>query len=331
MSSANLAPRPPLASSPVHSLTGAPAHRRSVASAEALAYAGLSFATLCWASNFILGKVALAEMSPLVVGAWRYAVAGAVLLPFALRARHAASLRGAGLAFAVLIVCGGVLYPWLFLLALERTSATNTSLLIALNPALTTLLAPWIGERFDRRRAAGVGLALLGAATVITRGEPEMLIALALNPLNQGDLLAVAAAGAWASFNLASRRVVASLPPSVVNCTIYCIGCAAMFALGAAEHPWSQLTAATPGAAGAIVAMAISSSVVAGQLFLVGVGTVGVSRTVVFVYLIPVLTAVLATTVLGESFHLSQAAGGAAVLAGVYWTTKQSATPNVES
>ena len=27
-----------------------------------------------------------------------------------------------------MILCGGVLYPWLFLLALSRTTATNTAL-----------------------------------------------------------------------------------------------------------------------------------------------------------------------------------------------------------
>ena len=330
MSSANVA-RPRAATAPAaddltgepaNRLTASPALRRPAPSAEALAYAGLSLATVCWASAFIAGKVALAEMSPLAVGAWRYLVAALTLLPFALRARRLAPLRGVGLPFAVMILSGGILYPVLFLMALQNTSATNTALLIALNPAFTTLLSPLIGEHLDRRRLAGVGLALLGAVTVITKGELSTLTALAGNPLNHGDLLAVAAAGGWASFNLASRRVVSSLSPSVVNCTIYVTGCAAMFLLGAPEHPWAQLSAASPWAIAAIVGMALPSSVIAGQLFLIGVGTVGVNRTVVFVYLVPVLTALLSTTILGESFRLSQAAGGTAVLAGVYLTTR---------
>jgi drug/metabolite transporter (DMT)-like permease len=311
-----------LTGSRAHGLTGVQRLRRPAPSAEALAYAGLSLATLCWASAFIAGKVALAEMSPLVVGAWRYAVASVVLLPFALRSRRLASFRGVGLPFAVMIVTGGLLYPLLFLVALQNTSATNTALLIALNPAFTTLLSPLIGEHLDRQRLAGIGLALLGAVTVITKGELSTLVALASNRLNHGDLLAVAAACSWASFNLASRRVVASLPPSVVNCTIYVTGGIAMFLLGLPEHPWTQLTSATPWAVASIVGMALPSSVIAGQLFLVGVGTVGVNRTVVFVYLVPVLTALLSTTILGESFGLSQAAGGTAVLAGVYLTTR---------
>jgi drug/metabolite transporter (DMT)-like permease len=67
--------------------------------------------------------------------------------------------------------------------------------------------------------------------------------------------------------------------------------------------------------------MALLSSVVAGQLFLIGVRAAGVARAVVFVYLVPVLTALLAAMVLGESFSLAQAAGGTAVLAGLWLAT----------
>ncbi len=173
------------------------------AQAIAVAYAGLALSSLCWAVAFIAGKFALAEMTPLVVAAWRYSVAALVLLPFAVRARERADVRGHALGLVVLIACGGVLYPWLFLLALERTSATNTALLIALNPALTMLLSPLVGEPLDRRRIAGLALAFLGAIIVITEGTPAHLMALAREPLRQGDVLAVGAAASWAAFNLA--------------------------------------------------------------------------------------------------------------------------------
>src|SRR5205823_999263 len=157
-----------------------------------------------------------------------------VLLPFALRQRPASGIGRVAAPLAVMVVCGGVLYPWLFLLALTHTSATNAALLIALNPVFTLLLSPLVGERLDRYRLAGV----------------------------------------------------------------------------------------TPAARGGIVLMALLSSVMAGQLFLVGVRTVGVGRTVVFVYLVPVLTAVLSATILGEPFRVAQVVGGSAVLGGVYWTTR---------
>ncbi len=286
---------------------------------QGLAYVGLSVATVGWASGFIAGKLALGAMSPLVVAAWRYAVAAVILLPFALRQRPADGLGPAARPLALMMLCGGVLYPWLFLAALQQTSATNTALLIALNPVLTLLFSPLVGERIERRRLIGVLVALAGAATVITRGDPAHLTALRLNP---GDLIAVAAAAMWAAFNLTSRRVVGHLTPAFTNCVIYLFGAVALYVLGHADRPWAQLTAATPSALAGVVIMAVLSSVIAGQFFLVGVRTVGVTRTVVFVYLVPVLTALLSTTLLGEQFFPAQAVGGATVLAGVYWTTR---------
>jgi drug/metabolite transporter (DMT)-like permease len=287
--------------------------------ARSLAYAGLGLTTVGWASGFVAGKVVLAELTPLATAAWRYAIASAVLLPFAFRARPRHGVGAAVGPLAVMVLCGGVLYPWLFLVALGRTSATNTALLIALNPVMTVLALPLVGEPFERRRLGGIVVALAGAATVITRGDPSHLSELSFA---SGDLIAVAAAAMWATFNLASRSVVGHLAPPFVNCVVYGLGGLALWTLGRGEHPGAQLAAATPLACGGLVCMALLSSVLAGQLFLVGVHALGISRTVVFVYLVPVLTALLSVTLLGERFVAAQAVGGAGVLAGIVLTTR---------
>ena len=123
--------------------------------ARTRAYVGLTIATACWASAFVLGKVVLREMTPLVLATWRYVVATLVLLPFVLRARAVAPPGraippGVTLPLTAMVVFGGVLYPWLFLASLARTSAANASLLIALNPIVTLLLSPFVGERLAR-------------------------------------------------------------------------------------------------------------------------------------------------------------------------------------
>lgn len=288
------------------------------------AYIGLCVASVGWASAFLCGKVALAELSALTAGAWRYGLAALVLLPFAWRRRGAADVRAAWRPLAIMVVCGGVLYPWAFLAALQRTSATNASLLVALNPALTCLLAPLVGESWTRSGLLGIALALVGAALVITHGDVAVLTR--LTAAHGGDLLALVAAAVWAMFNLAARGVVAHVPHARINAIVYGLGGAALFALAGPEHPWQQVTNASAAALAALAAMAVLSSVLAGQLFLYGVHRIGVSRTVVFIYLVPVLTAAAATLFLGEPLLPAQIVGGAAVLAGV-WVTTRAARP----
>src|SRR5205807_2430921 len=81
------------------------------------------------------------------------------------------------------------------------------------------------------------------APTVITRGDPTHLAALSLG---SGDLVALAAAATWATFNLTSRGVVGHLTPAFTNCVIYALGAVALYVLGSGERPWAQLAAATP-------------------------------------------------------------------------------------
>jgi drug/metabolite transporter (DMT)-like permease len=293
--------------------------------ASTRAYAGLCVASVAWASAFIFGKVVLAEVGALSAGAWRHAVATLILLPFAWRSRRAANLRAALLPLSVMIVCGGVLYPWSFLAALQRTSATNTSLLIALNPALTYLFAPLVGERYTRQGLLGIAMALIGAALVITHGDLTVLTS--LTATRSGDLLALAAAALWATFNLASRSVVTHLPHPLTNALVYGLGSLALFALAGPEQPLQQVANASPAALGSLGAMVLLSSVLAGQLFLYGVHSVGVGRTVVFVYIVPVLTAAASSVLLREALFPAQVVGGVAVLAGVYVTTRAPRPP----
>jgi drug/metabolite transporter (DMT)-like permease len=288
-----------------------------------IAYVGLSCAALCWASAFIAGKVALAELTPLTLAAWRYVFAVAMLLPFVLRREAWRGLGAVSGRLAFMVLCGGVLYPSLFLGALSRTTATNTSLLVALNPTLTALLAPLAGERLDPRRLPGVFLALAGAAVVITHGDLARIGELGHA---SGDLLAIVAAASWVGFNVASRSVVARAKPAPINFVVYGFGGLVLFVLAGGEEPVRQIATASSTAVASVVIMAALSSVVAGQLFLVGVRTVGITRAAIFVNFVPALTAGLAAVLLGERIESGQALGGAAVLAGVWWTTRGAVT-----
>jgi drug/metabolite transporter (DMT)-like permease len=288
---------------------------------EDFARLGLAMTAFFWAAAFIAGKVVLAEMTPLTVAAWRFGIAGGVLLPFALRQFPGwPALRRSARPLALMTLCGGILYQWIFLAALSRTSAANTSLLIALNPIFTLCLSVLVGERLSSRNAIGALLALTGAALVITHGDWAAVTRLAV--LNTGDLLALLGALCWACFNLASRGVAVRLPHVFTNGLVYGIGGLVLYAISWHEAPVRQLLDVSPAALGSLAMMAIVSSVLAGLFFLHGVRVLGVNRTVIFIYLVPVLTALLSVVVLGEPLRLPQVIGGALALSGIYFATK---------
>lgn len=280
-----------------------------------VAYASLVAATLGWGAAFIAGKLALREFPAASTAAWRFVAATALLLPFAARHFRTVSLRPVLLPLAVMVVCGGVLYPWLFMAALERTSATNTSLIVAVMPVLTCLLCPLIGERVSRRHWGAVALALLGAVVVISRGDPARLAG--LRAMNTGDLLAFASAMVWAVFNLASRRTVGVVPVSVINTVVFGLGSLGLMLLALPERPVDRLLAASSSGLAGLAFLALVPSVLSGLAYLNAMRVLGVGRTVVFVYCVPFVTAALAALVLGESLNWYQGAGGALIFAGL--------------
>src|SRR5713101_4778363 len=109
---------------PMSSVSAA-ATKTAALQSDLLAYAGLTMASVGWASAFIAGKVVLAEMTPLPVATYRYALATLILFPFAARGGWPTITARTLAPLALMVVCGGVLYQWLFLAALARTSATN--------------------------------------------------------------------------------------------------------------------------------------------------------------------------------------------------------------
>ncbi len=282
---------------------------------RSLAYAGLAFAVLCWGGAFIAAKVLLREMDALPAAAWRFVVAAALLWPFTARSMRGAGLRSIALPLAVMVVCGGLLYPSLFMWSLERTTATNTSLVVATMPVLTFLLCPWIGEAVPRRRWVAVIVALCGAAVLITRGDANALYA--LTHLNTGDLLALVAASVWAIFNLASRGVVMAVSPAVVNTVLFSVGGVGLLALSSPLAAVGQLQSLSAAGWAALGFLAVGPSMVSGYFYLHGVRTLGISRAVVFIYCVPFVTATLAALVLGEPLNRYQAVGGALIFAGL--------------
>ncbi len=280
-----------------------------------LAYVGLLVAAVGWGAAFIAGKLALHDLTATSTAAWRFAVATVLLLPFAVPQFDVATLRAARGPLAIMVLCGGVLYPWLFMASLERTSATNTSLIIAIMPVLTCALCPLVGEPISRRHWFAVLLALAGAVVVVSRGEAAGLAG--LQDVNDGDLLAFAAAVVWSVFNLASRRAVGRVPGSVINTLVCGIGAVALFGLALPERPLKQLFDASPVGLGGLLFLALVPSVLSGLAYLNAVRVLGVGRSVVFVYCVPFVTAGLAALVLGESLNWNQGAGGALIFSGL--------------
>jgi len=294
----------------------------------ALAYVGLVLTPLFWAGNAVVARGTVETIPPLSMSFWRWLIALAILLPVGLPGvwRHRAVIRqrlGSLLALATFSVAA---FNSLLYCAAVTTTATNIALINATIPIFVALLA-WLllGDKTRPLQILGIGLALLGIATVVARGDLAVLTGLQAQP---GDLIMVAAVFSWGLFSVLLRRQAVPLPAltfltmqillgTLIILPFYLLD--VFFFSGGFEV--SRQTALP------LAYFAIFPGILAYGFWNHGVHSIGPGRAAIFMYLTPVFAAVLAGVFLGETLGMPHVVGGLLILAGLILATRPGRSP----
>ncbi len=287
----------------------------AIARAGSAAVVAASIAVLIWGGTPIATRIAVDSIDPAMVGMLRTLLA-ALLAPFLLLALRLPVPAGGAtrplLAFAGL--CAFVLFPVLFSVGIDYTTASHAALILALQPVFTTLAAHLVERSWPSRRwVVGAVLASLGAFALvhfrigITAGTEESWL---------GDLL-ILVAGFLASIGyVAGGRAARSYPALGVTLWGLAIGGVALiplFAWRAGAIDWSAGTVPSWSAV-AYLAFAVSS--LGYLLWYWALAKGGIARIGTLQFLQPVASLVLAVILLREPMTLPLAACAAVVLAG---------------
>lgn len=277
----------------------------------------LIFVSLVWGVNFAFIKYALRDFGPLSFTVVRFALAAAALfLLLAVRRTPLRVPREDRLPLIGLGLTGITLYSILFMEGLRMTSASNSALLIAMSPLYAAIIQAVRGkERISRFALAGTVLAAVGVFLII-RDKPGGLT-LGGEGL-RGDLLTICASVLWAVYTLSARPLLAR--QDAVKVTAYSMAAGGILLIpfsleDLARQDWTSITAASWAA---LLFAALIAGSAAYSLWYGGVKRLGVNRTIVYHYLVPLVAVVFAALFLGERITLSQVLGGTAVLSGVY-------------
>ena len=203
----------------------------------------LGLMVLLWSFNFIVGKVVLRELPPLLASGLRIVGAGALMLPiYALSGRRSLPLARSDLApLVVLGVTGIALNQVFFLVGLERTTVAHAALIFGLSPILVLGAAAGAGqESLTTRKLVGM-LVALGGVAVLHLGPGA-----ASGATLSGDLLVLAGASAFALFTVLSKPFTGRYGAIAMNTIGYVGGAMALAPLIAweARHfPFRQVSA----------------------------------------------------------------------------------------
>jgi drug/metabolite transporter (DMT)-like permease len=286
-------------------------------------YGLLTVVVVIWASYPALIKLALVDMPPFTLAALRCTIASAILAAPLLRGRGEGEppVTRADLGpLALLGLSGITLSTGLFYLAVARTTASNAIILTASTPVLVALGAHAVaGERLARQQWLGVVCSAFGVLLTVTRGELALLEA----PPHVGDGLVLVGQVGWATYTLYGKRVLARLSPRMATTAAYLIGTAFLIPIAIIAAPsFPPASAASPAAWGVVIFQGTVGAL-AHVWYYRGVQTIGPAVTAIFMNLQPLVGLVFAALLLGETVTAPQALGAAAILVGVWLTTRQ--------
>lgn len=286
----------------------------------------LVLVALFWGGTFIAGRV-LAQALPLMTAAFgRFLVAAILLVWVACKFEGGLPRlnRSQWLTAAAMGLTGIFLYNVCFFGALARIPAGRTALFVSLTPIVTALLASLVlRERLGSKRWVGIGVALMGALIVITRGDLAGAMRDIGASIGLGEMLMLMAVLSWAAYTLISRKATESM--SAIAATTYAaLWGLAFLAVGATGELGSVRWSALGWQAWAsVLYLGAIGTVVAFIWYGQGIRAVGPSRTAVFTNMVPAFGVLLSAGLLGEPVLTSMLVGGVVSTIGVFLTNRR--------
>lgn len=283
------------------------------------AYLLLTLTALFWAGNSVVGRASRDLVPPVALAFWRWFVAYLLIMVIALPyLRHdAAVLKARWRPVLALGILGIGAFNTLLYSGLQFTTALNGLLIQSAQPPLILLAAFLLfRDRAEPAQIAGVLLSLAGVLTIISGGDPDVLLHLRLNV---GDALILVAALLWVLYSVLLRFRPDVHAISFLAVT-FAIGWLFILPFYVAEVSSGRLIVPTAASFGALAYVAVFSSLIAYGCFNRGVELIGAGRAGIFLNLMPVFGALLAVGLLGERFTLAHAVGMGLIGAGILLT-----------
>ncbi len=282
----------------------------------------LILVTLIWGNSFIAIKHVVEYVTPLELVTVRFvpvALTFAVLL-LPTRSRQVWQIiRAEGWRLALLGLVGAVLYNIFLGWGETHVAAGTASLIIALNPTFTYVLAVvFLGERFACRRALGLTFAFAGLFVFIRWGSGR---AMTLDDVGYA-LITILAPVCWAVYTVSGKPLVERHPPLLV--TGISMTFAGLFSLAFVRPSLLvQLPTLPASFWWSVLFLAWPCTVFAFSVWFGALERMPAGRVVGFVYLVPMFAVTFSRWLLDEPVTPALVIGAAILVAGVWLVNRR--------
>lgn len=276
----------------------------------------LTLATFGWGTNAVASRLAVNEVSPMMLIFLRWGVVVCLVFLLARREMLAAwpKIR-ARLPWVFLMGgCGLSFFNALFYKAAYTTTAINIGLMQGTMPGFIVIGSLiFFGVQVSKLKVFGLFLSFLGVVIIVFQGSLENLLIFSFNP---GDILMLVACVFYSGFALGLKT-----RPNISDLVMMGYFSIAAFITSIPLLALEALTSnvVIPTAVGwkIIIYIAIIPSFISQILFMKGVKIIGPSSAGLYTNLVPIFAALTAIVILKETFTLYHLSAIILVFAGI--------------
>lgn len=280
---------------------------------------------LFWAGNAIVARSIAEHIPPIGLAFWRWTVAAVLIAPLAwphLR-RDVPQMARSWPVMLVLTALGISIFNTFLYVSAHTTTAINIVMLQTAMPIVVVIATFLIfRETLTGWQAAGIAASLAGALTLISHGDPAVLMTL---DFKRGDLWMLAAVVSYAVYTalLRLRPPVQGLSFAFVT---FALGATLLLPFYIAETVWVRPMPVSVESALAVGYVSIFASILAYLAFNRTVELLGANTAGLTVHLVPVFGTILAVLLLGEQLHAYNIVGIALIGCGLWLATRRRAS-----
>lgn len=260
-----------------------------------------------WGGSFLFVRMAVGTLGAVWLTELRVGLAAVAMLIYAQTAGYKLDIAA---NWRTYLVVGGLntALPWvMYAWAGHHISAAYMAILNAAAPWSAAVCgAIWLGERISRRKAAGLGLGMLGVGLLVGFGGTEVTTEVVV-----AALACIAATTCYALTGVYIKKKAATLSPRAM--TVGSLVTASLLIAPFLPGPLPAGVFAVPVAI-AVLGISLLCSAVAYLIYYRLMADVGPTRTLTVTFLIPVFGTFWGWLFLGEPVSLVTIVGGAAVI-----------------
>ena len=282
-------------------------------------YLSVLGALVIWSSSFVAIKFAYETFPPITLGATRFVVATVILgaLTLLMKGNRVKLEKKDALSVVASGFMGIMLYAVLQNIAVQWTSASNATLIIASYPVITVLLEALIYKaKLNALKIVGILIAVAGVVVLAYTKAEERVSGELL-----GSILLVVAGVAWAFYNFLTKKVVNHYPP--VTLLFYQTLFGTLFMLPLALFERSEWAAPTVMSFSMMLFLGVFCSVVAFLLYNMGLKKLPASSVITMLNLVPFFGVFFSWILLGEAITPRKLIGGGVIILGVMLSVRK--------